>query len=329
MKRILVFWVATVWIATVGAQPVSKPLTEGLLRTAKERLEKRLAGSDIRSRADRFLIQKDSLSGRYTFSSDANRLLPPAVMDRVNDELNQLLGEQTDEALVGQVYFDAHMDSVVVHAWPAYEDGAFMVSASWIPKPEGGIESYSKRLHDYLRNELAEGHISPDVFTDIPCVKVLVTNFGYTVKGLEGEDLRGILDDFWASDMTSKTWTMGIWSGHIPDVRVDVSIFPEYLSGDAPWPENAHWAETHLIAKQTNGNEDGSLIYCTDAYASAFDRYTLVSMVYDPMLQVYRMPCVHAGSVAECNQLVADVKRTVKGVPRTQKALQRIYFYRE
>gem|GEM_PF-1285489 len=330
MKRIVIFLGAMVWIVTAPAQVADKPLPHSLTLAVKGVLEKRLSGSDIRGRTDSFLIGKDSLSRLYTFNSDVNELLPPMTLSELNSELNVLLTEQTDEGLAGEVFFDTHLDSVVVRVQPAANTDNIFVSGSRIPEPGDGMESFSKRLHDYLRGEIAAGRISQKTFADIRHIGVLVTNFGYSVKGPKSERLGSILDSFWVAESRSQNWTMGIWSGYTADVKVDVNVFPEYLSGKSPWPEPpTEWAVTHVIASFKNGRQQDPYIYCTERYASAFKPYTMVSMVYDPMLQTYRMPCIHAGSVEKCQRLVEDVKRQVKNTPDGYEKTGRIYFYRE
>src|SRR5690606_2654179 len=128
MKRIVIFLGAMVWIVTAPAQVADKPLPHSLTLAVKGVLEKRLSGSDIRGRTDSFLISKDSLSRLYTFNSDVNELLPPMTLSELNSELNVLLTEQTDEGLAGEVFFDTHLDSVVVRVQPAANTDNIFVS---------------------------------------------------------------------------------------------------------------------------------------------------------------------------------------------------------
>src|SRR5690606_13372127 len=105
MKSIAIAWLFTLWITTVLSHTADRSLPEELVPAVKGALEKQLAGSDIRGREYRFMLSHHSLSGLYTFGSQATPSLPPTTLNRSNSELNGLLTEHMDDGLVGEVFY--------------------------------------------------------------------------------------------------------------------------------------------------------------------------------------------------------------------------------
>ncbi len=297
----------------------------------KELLEKELVGTGIHGKTHRYFIDRDSLSDRYTFRSEADTSLSPATLTRICEGLNALLtGKQVTRGMGGMIFFDPYTDSVIVDVRYAKPDYFIFQAAKWIPVPPGGFGPFSKRVHDRLKNEIEHGRLRMEAFTDVGHLAFHVLQFGYRLQAPIADPLGGVMDGFWAEESQSRNWTNRIWSGPIPDVKVDLKVFPDYLKGTAGWPDSADWAVTHERVRLKGGlplDELGQC-YLTPVFNARLVNYATVSMVYDPMLESYRLPFAHNGSPEKLADLVKALELHRKNLG-ADASMTRVYFYRE
>ncbi|SOD14376.1 hypothetical protein [Pedobacter xixiisoli] len=307
-KTTLLLFILTALISQSFAQ-IGKEISKEnqVLFNVKSLLEKHFSGTNIRGLQKSFEI-KSSHSDGYSFTSDVNSLFSEKSNKSLSIKLNKVLKIKDNTKLTGVLYFDDRLDSAMVDIAYKTEDTVYsFISMHGYAVPRGGFKAFSKRLHDFINEQITQGKLLKDSISSITSINIMVDKSG-SFKQAKQTYLSKVIDVFLASE---PRWNPSMSSGkHVPTV-VSFSIIRDYING-------GNWPREDNVAKKRYGYNDFdsyvniyeiAFFYNNDVpvfYSNELLEHsgkTIISAVYDKMLKAYRMIAVHNGNLTNTNQL--------------------------
>lgn len=303
-----------------------------ILLNVKSLLEKHFSGTNIRNLQQDFEIQPNGTNG-YSFVSDVNRLFSEKSKKSLSSKLNKVLKLKSDTKLIGTLYFDNCLDSALVNIEYKREDTVYsFISMSGYAVPRGGFKAFSKRLHDFIKEQVVVGKLVKDSVLTVKSINLLINRDGRFTQHQQNYLSKSIAT-FLASE---PRWNPSMGSGRHLSTVVNFSIIGYYINGDDSWP-----AEDNLVRRYQDYNDFDGYV---NIYTIAFFHYqnipvfysykllqhsgkTIVSAVYDEMLKTYRMFVIHNGTLNHSNQLITLIKdEASKKFSPSEFKYQRVYF---
>lgn len=297
----------------------------------KSVLEKHFAGTNIRSLQKGFEI-KQTQSNVYSFISEVNGLFSEKSQKELFTKLNRALKLENNTKLTGTLYFDDRLDSALVDIEYKREDTVYtFVSMSGYAVPRGGFKGFSKRMHDFIKEQVALGRLVKDSVQKLASVNLLINGDG-RIKQHQQNYLSKAITTFLASE---PRWNPTTHAGMPVSTIVNFSIIKYYINGDA-WP-----SEDNLFKGYRDYNDfEGYVNIYTIAflhnqnkpvfYSGKLLQHSgkiIVSAVYDNMLKEYRMIAVHNGTLNDANKLINLIRKEAsKKFYPPEFNFSRIYF---
>ncbi|KIA91341.1 hypothetical protein OC25_22190 [Pedobacter kyungheensis] len=331
-KAILLLLLSGILYSAFGQSFYDDNRLDPTLVKVKNLLEKCLAGTNVRNLESSFKIQSNKNINRYELISDINQMLPETKIALLNIQLNKSLKGQKSLRLEGGVFFDDYLDSALVYVKYFHPDTVYeFISMADPPRPREGYEKFSKDLNDVIKAKIKAGKISKDSLAKVNYIEFNVGRGGMFKRTIQNS-LNKELDSFF---IAKKSFTNGIFSGRLIEIKVAFVLFKNYLFNDGSWPEQSinnpgyvdyggEWARVKLITPFDACEET---FYSDKLPNQNSELRAVVSMVFDDVLRKYIRPVIHFGDIKETNQLVEDLK----SVHRNNLGYigNRIYFYRE
>lgn len=332
-KTILLLLVFTVLIQPSFAQVRKEVSKENQnLLNVKSLLEKHFSGTNIRDLRKNFEIQPNGTIG-YSFISDVNRLFSEKSNKSLTSKLNKVLKLKSNTKLTGTLYFDNYLDSALINIEYKREDTVYsFISMSGYAVPRGGFKTFSKRLHDFIKEQISLGTLVKDSVLITKSINLLVDKSG-SFRLYQRNYLTKSIATFLASEAR---WNPSMGSGQPLSTVVNFSILGYYINGDVSWP-----SEDNSVQGYRDYNDfDGYVNIYTIAFFHhqnipvfysykllQHSRKTIVSAVYDDMLKAYRMMVIHNGTLDQSNQLINLIKdEALKKFSPSEFYYSRIYF---
>lgn len=305
------------------------PKENQVLIKVKSILEKHFAGTNLRSIQRSFEI-KPTKSDSYSFISDINGLFSEKSNQALATKLNKILRLKDNTNLTGVMYFDDRLDSALVNIEYKREDTVYQFfSMSGHAVPIGGFKAFSKRLHDFIKEQILLGKLVKDSVFVNATVNIFADRDG-TFKQAKLNYLSKSIDKFLASEAR---WSPGI---NVPLAAVvNFSIIEYYINGDV-WP-----LETTTVNRYQNNNDFESYVniytiaYFHDKNTPIFysnkllkhSGKTTISAVYDSMLKEYRLISIHDGNLNDTDRLVTLIRKEAsKKFSPPEFNYSRVYF---
>lgn len=308
------------------------PKENQILLNVKSLLEKHFSGTNIRDLRKDFEIQPNGTIG-YSFVSDVNELFSGKSNKSLSSKLNKVLKLKSNIKLTGTLYFDNCLDSALVSIEYKREDTVYsFISMSGYAVPRGGFKAFSKRLHDFIKEQVTLGKLVKDSVLATKSFNLLVDKSG-SFKQHQQNYLSKTIDIFLASE---PRWNPSMGSGRLLSTVVNFSIIWYYINDDDSWPQ-----EHNAVRKYQDYNDfEGYVNIYTIAflhhqnipvfYSYKFLPYsgkTTVSAVYDNMLKEYRMFVIHNGTLDNSNRLTTLIREEAsKKLSPSELHYSRVYF---
>ncbi|MFC7526789.1 hypothetical protein ACFQRK_22720 [Parapedobacter sp. GCM10030251] len=293
-----------------------KPVSPGTLQRLKTAFEQVLSGTGIRDLHRDFELKFDTLALRFKLHIAPKTPLPEYTLDTLDGLINQILGGTSHARLTGQIYFDRYTDRALVSV-KGYTTDQIFQSIEIMVEPLGGMEAFSRRLHDYLKAEISQGHSWIDRLQDRTSICFIVERDGSLIN-VADTPFRTSLDAFVAQEQKGSP---GIASGRPVAYELELRLYASYLQGKTGWPKDAEWRRRPILSWKKKGRQYlFSSLMRPDA--------PVVSFVYDAVLGQYRFPIAHAGSRDECSRLIMEIQKDPDKPPYFYRAFDRVYFYR-
>lgn len=302
-------------LGVVGQITEGKPVSPETLQRLKTAFEQILSGTDIRDLHRDFELKFDTLSLRFKLHMAPKTPLPENTLDTLDGLINRILADTPHARLMGQIYFDRYADRALVNVKEYTTDQIFQ-SIEIMVEPEGGMEAFSRRLHDYLKAEIGQGYSWIDSLRDRPSICLIVERDGSLIH-VADTPLRTSLDAFIAQEQKGSP---GIMSGRPVAYELELRLYASYLQGKTRWPKDAEWRRQPILSWKKKGRQYlFSSLMRPDA--------PVVSFVYDAVFGQYRFPIAHAGSRDECSRLIMEIQEEADKPPFFYRAFDRVYFY--
>lgn len=286
-------------------------------------LEKHFAGTKYRGIQKEFKID-DSLSTSYQLYGNSTDFIYSVKLKKLNSRLNTTLKQKGLVKLAGTIYFDLFLDSVLVDI--AYRSDNIVyefVSISSTPVPVKGYNAFSKRMHDFLKAQIADNKLSLDSIKSINSAKFIVRADGTVLASKRGY-LTMALTEFLKEE---KRWNPGMHSGPPANSKVSFIIMLSYLFGeDKVWSSDYGKQQMHFE----------NLSFLSDGQKEVFYHHefptkgkeTVISAIYDPMLKKYRLPYIHVDNNENATKLITLInKNSGKHYGEDIYNFKRKYFY--
>ena len=302
-------------LRSAGQTEDVRPVAPETLQRLKIAFEHVLSGTDIRDLNRNFEVRFDTLAQRFRLRFDENTPIPKHLLDTLHGRINSILDPMPRARLTGQVYFDRYTDHALAIVKEYSTDQVFQSIEIFI-EPEGGMEKFSRRLHDYLKAEVDQGHIRMDSIIKRTTVGFIVERDGSLIN-IADIPLKASVDAFIAQE---RKWSPGIMSGRPVVYELELRLDTSYLQGEVEWPKHAEWERRQILSWKRKGRHYMfSSLVRPDA--------PVVSFVYDAILGQYRFPIAHAGSSEDYRQLIMDIQENPIKRSSLYGAFYRVYFY--
>lgn len=300
-----------------------------LLLNLKSTIEKHFSGTNIHGANESFVIEYNSSSKRHAFLSKANDILPVGKSKALDAKINKFLKNQHDRKLVGTIYFDKYLDSTLVDIEYFKDEEVYRFNAmTSVLQPPGGLSAFSKRLHDFLKEQIATKQLLLDSVLAQEVVNVNVDGSG-SLSQVNNFRISKLIDVFLKSE---RRWNPGILSGPSIDMQVEFKLLDDYLTNKTEnWPTLDDFSEYSNIKFLSSKKIGSELTFYSTSLPRKFNNknYTVVSFMYDGILEKYRFPSVQSGNFTASEKLINDILRTSpKENFREDLSFMRIYFYR-
>jgi|GEM_PF-3102341 len=301
------------------------------LLQVKSILEKHFAGTNIRSLQKGFEIKLTATKG-YSFISEINGFFSEKTNKNLSSKLNKVLKLKNNTKLTGTLYFDDCLDSAFVNIEYKREDTVYsFISMSGYAVPRGGFNALSKRLHNFIKEQIALGKLAKDSVLSVKSINLLVDRSG-SFKQYQQNYLSKVIDKFLASE---PRWNPSMGGGRPLSTVVNFSIIQYYINGDS-WPREDNIAKRY----QDNNDFEGYVNIYTIAFfhhqnIPVFYSYNLlpnsgkttISAVYDNILKEYRMFVIHDGALNHSKQLITLIRKEAsKKIYPLEFNFRRVYF---
>lgn len=144
-----------------------------VLLKVKSVLEKNFAGTKYRGIQKDFKID-DSLSKQYRLYGTATELISSTNLEKLNNQLNNVLKANKQLKLDCKVYFDFFLDSTIVDL-EYRPDGIIykFIALGAAPAPPKGYGAFAKRMHDFLKQQLVNNKVSKDSLQSVSSAKFI------------------------------------------------------------------------------------------------------------------------------------------------------------
>lgn len=231
MKKITLLLLSLIALTSLSSAQADKDTSKEsqLLFNVKSILEKHFAGTNVRSLQKSFEIKPEQSNG-YSFVSEVNGLFSTASNKALSNKLNKVLRLKDSIKLTGTLYFDDRIDSALVDIEYKREDTVYhFASMSGYAVPRGGFKAFSKRLHDFIKEQIALGKLVKDSIAAIKSINLLIHRDGSFTQAKQSYISKAI-ELFLSSE---PRWNPSI---NTPIAAVvNFSIIRYYIDGDA-WP---------------------------------------------------------------------------------------------
>lgn len=291
----------------------------------KSLLESHFSGTTIRDIMAEFELKRDSLGNNYKLTGRIEQLIEPTLIETVQQKIGKLHTSTGTTVYTGIVYFDRYTDRAVVEVYPLNKDNRVFGALSIMLNPKGGMKSFSRRFHDFLRNQGEMGLIDTDTIASLSTFRFMVERDGSLISLDTG--VSKVLFQTFAQQ--EKKWSPGIMSGRPSRNEVVLHLVTEFIHTGHGWPDEYEWVSVRELPRFDIGKQ---LTYCTMSKASIPPGLVVISVIRDPMIGAYRMPMIHDGSVETAQLLINDVQEVFeKGDPTVDQtsSYRRMYFYRD
>lgn len=293
-----------------------------VLLNVKSILEKHFAGTTYRGIQIDFKID-DSLSKKYRFYGPATELISAGKLRKLNHQLNSVLKSHKHIKIDGNTYFDLFLDSAIVDLAYRTDDIIYKFSAMGAtPIPSRGYAAFSKRMHDFLKEQFVNNEISKDSLLSTSSAEFIVMADG-TVLSAKQKYLTKILTDFLK---TERKWNPGLYSGPLITSKVSFILEKSYLSDENPnWPTyygKEQMSFENLASFATVDHE----VFCSNNLPH-YGKETVVSVVYDNVLKKYRLPYIHVDNVGKAKELIGLIVNNKKVYGENIPEFRRKYYY--
>lgn len=308
---VLLFSISTTF--AMGQYNCEQPKYSDTLLKVKNVLEKHLVGTNIRDLRTYFTIDKTQSSSSYKIKGDVISMLPSSQLKLIHHKLNRALKKYVDLKLDGNIYFDKYTDSTLVSLGYLRTDTIYCFSQTPIPlDPREGYANFSKELHDVIRLKIKQGKISKGSILSINEITFNV-NLSGVINRNDNEHFKNELDSFF----NAKRWKRSAFGSYFVESQVKFALNHNYLIKDSEW---------HKPYLTSNGNNYGDGLANLDLLTpfriglqptfyshlkptKTHNYKSLISILYDPVLNKYLMPIVHFGNVEWAKQLIEDLKK--------------------
>lgn len=320
MKNLAVLLMACCLVGKTTAQ--SK--TPGSLRELKNLLESHFSGTAIRDKAVEFELKRDPVSDNYKLTGGIQQLVGSALVETLQQKIDKLYTPTDTTAYTGTVYFDRYTDCAVADVHPLTANRMFY-SVPIMLNPTGGMEAFSRRFHDFLRNQKEKELAYADTLADPLKFRFMVERDGSLIS-LDTGIAKAVFNAFAQQE---KRWSPGIMSGRPSRNEVILHVVTEFVRTGQGWPDEYEWVSIRELPRFDIGRQ---LTYCTLSKASLPPGLVIISAIWDPMSEAYRMPIIHDGTIETAQLLINDVQESFeKGNPieGITSSNRRIYFYRD
>ena len=301
-------------LRTVGQTTASTRHGTETQQRLKTAFEQALSGTDIRDLHCDFEIRFDTLMQRFLVDMDRETPLAARILDSLHRQINRTLTDPS-ATYTGHVYFDRYTDRALVDIAVPTTDLLFQAAAGFI-KPTGGMEAFSRRLHDFLKTEIDRGRITIDQAANLPTTSLIVERDG-SLFSLADTPLSTSLEAFIAQE---GHWSPGIWSGRPLIYELEVRLYTDYLRKTSGWPAHAEWKTRRLLSWE---KRDGQFLLSSTNRPDV----PLLSFIYDGTQRQYRFPVPHSGSREAYRQLITDIQENADRPYAADGTFYRVYFY--
>ncbi|WP_316768827.1 hypothetical protein [Pedobacter frigiditerrae] len=299
-----------------------------ILLNLKSTIENHFSGKNIHDLREPFIIEYSGSSKKYNLISNANDMLPLSKSDALNIRINKFLKSQNSIKLTGTIYFDQYSDSALVYIELSKDETVYQFySMESSPQPPGGLKIFSKRLHDFLKKQIAIKQLIQDSVFAKEKVNFNVDRSGVLSRANK-DYLSNSIEAFIKSE---KRWNPGLQSGRMMDIQVEFRLLKEYLTYEnANWPSLNDFSENVNINLITSNKIGSEITFYSSSFPRKFSNNNriIVSMVYDSILGKYRTSSVHSGSLFDTDKLIRELYETPQEGNLKAYAYKRIYFYR-
>lgn len=292
------------------------------LLNVKSLVEKHFSGTTYRGIYKDFKID-DSLSSSYHLYGGSTNFITPVNLEKLNSKLEKLLKNRRGVKLIGTIYFDFFLDSVIVDLDYRKDDTVYkFIAMSGTPVPIKGYSAFSKRMHDFLKELLANHKLTKDSIQFIGTAKFIAEAKGTIFAAKQGY-LTDALDNFLKIE---NRWTPGMHSGPLVNTKVSFALDKSYL-----FKENTNWPSEYgegqmsfenLASFSTRENE---IFYSNNL--PKYGEKTIVSVVYDSMLKRYRLPYVHVDNQGKAKKLIELIINNKRIYGEDMYEFSRKYYY--
>lgn len=320
MKRLFLLLMVCCLIGKTTAQSV----VLNSLPELKRLLESHFTGTAIRDLAVGFEVKRDALHNDYKLTGEIQQLVDSVSVAALLRKIDMLYSPADTIGYTGTVYFDRYTDSAIVEVHPINGDQIFHAMSAML-SPPGGMKAFSRRFHDFLRNQIETGVVDADTIVKLSKFRFIVERDGSLIPldtGIARELFR-------AFERQEKRWSPGIWSGPPSRNEVILNIIDRFIRNGSGWPDEYEWVN---VAELPHFDIGKRLTYCTMNKAIIPPHHVAISAIYDPVFGAYRMPIIHNGTIEEAELLINDVADIFKkGDPKADQmsSYRRIYFYRD
>ncbi|MGK6352562.1 hypothetical protein [Parapedobacter sp. DT-150] len=319
MKRLVVLLVVCCLAGKTTAQSLALDSSLELKRL----LESHFTGTTIRDLAVEFELKRDAVGDNYKLTGRIRQLVESVSVEALLRKIATLYTPADTISYTGTVYFDRYTDSAIVDVYPINGDRIFH-AISHMPSPQDGLKAFSRRFHDFLRNQIETGLVY-DTLANLSTFRFIVERDGSLIS-LDTGIAKALFEAF---EQQETRWSLGIWSGAPSRNEVVLNIISQFIHTGQGWPDEYEWVNITELPHFDIGKQ---LTYCTMNKASIPPGMVVISAIRDPLSRAYRMPMIHDGTAEEAELLINDVKGIFKrGDPirNPTTSYRRIYFYRD
>ena len=256
MRKILLILSLLIFASSCFSQSKDSVSDLNLLINLKSTIEKHFSGTNIHGANESFLIEYNSSSKRHAFVSKANEILPVGKSKALDAKINKFLKNQNDRKLVGTIYFDKYLDSTLVDIEYFKDEEVYRFNAmTSVLQPPGGLSAFSKRLHDFLKEQIATKQLLLDSVLAQEVVNVNVDRGG-SLSQVNNFRISKLIDVFLKSE---RRWNPGILSGPSIDMQVEFKLLDYYLTNKTEnWPtldDFSEYSNIKFLSSKKIGSE--------------------------------------------------------------------------
>ncbi len=307
----------------IAIKAVAQPNVSSSILELKKLLESHFSGTAIRDIATDFVLKRDAIGNEYKLSGNIRQLIESPSIVAIEQKITGLRPSLDTTTYAGTVYFDCYTAHAVVNVYPVNQTNSVFHTVSTVLDPKGGLSAFSRRFHDFLRNQQSK-EIDTETLTNLSTFRFLVERDG-SLTSLDTGIAKTLFRAFAQQEMK---WSPGILSG--PPSRNEVTLYlvAEFIRTGHGWPDEYNWVSIRRLPHFDIGEQ---LTYCVMSKAPLPQGLVVVSAIRDPMLGIYRWPMIHGGTAEAAQLLIRDIQAAfAKGNPLEHHSLyRRIYFYRD